>query len=225
MIRWFPGILVLAMACWAQFPAQATTLRAAYEAAPAANGYDRYVELEPGQTYTGGLMVGRIYSPVTSSFVMAEEGLDVCIVGNGAVIDLQGQQICMSYCDRRLDIFDCVIAHGGVRYRGDNDPGLALQPTGTVRYVTFYQPLEYAVRLQGAGQGVTIERNLIIDTVDTGLDYVPSSGITGPLLPTGTAIAMSVQTGSYGEPVVKDNWTYFGAPDLNDEPLHHFSFL
>jgi hypothetical protein len=54
---------------------------------------------------------------------------------------------------------------------------------------------------------------------------VPSSGITGPLLPTGTAIAMSVQTGSYGLPVVKDNWTYFGNPALNVEALHHFSFL
>jgi hypothetical protein len=221
------GLLVLGLVlilCGAP-PAAAVTLKAVYEAAPAANGYDRYLELEAGRTYTGGLMVGRIFSPVTSTFVMQEQGLDVCIVGNGAVIDLQGEQICMSYCENRLDVFDCVLVNGGVRYRGDNDPGLALQPSGTVRYVTFYQPHDYAVRLQGAGEGVTIERNLIIDTIDTGLDYVPSSGITGPLLPTGTAIAMSVQTGSYGLPVVKDNWTYFGNPALNVEALHHFSFL
>ena len=218
------AFLLLALSAAIPAGAVAGTLRGAFDAAGPGAGFDKLVVLEPGRVYTGGLLVGPLLVPESEEFA-GEAGLDVRIEGNGAVLDLRGGQICMSYCDRRLDIFDCVITNGGVRYRGDNDPGLALQPTGTVRYVTFYQPHDYAVRLQGAGEGVTIERNLIIDTVDTGLDYVPSSGITGPLLPTGTAVAMSVQTGSYGEPVVKDNWTYFGAPDLNDEPLHHFSFL
>ena len=40
-----------------------------------------------------------------------------------------------------------------------------------------------------------------------------------------SAIAASVQTGDYGVPDVRDNWTYYGDPDLNPIPLHHYSFL
>ncbi len=205
--------------------AGALTLKDAVEAAPAAHGYDRYVELEPGATYTGGLLIGRIYSPVTNCFIMEEEGLDVKIVGGGAILDLQGEQICMSYCSNRLDIEDCVIINGNVRFRGDNNMGLPLRPVGSVRFVTFHQPHDYGVRLQGAGAGILIQRNIFVDTVDTGLDYIPSTGIAGELIPTGTAVAASVQSGSYGVADVRENWTYFSNPAENDEPLHHFSFL
>lgn len=214
------GVLALAVT-----RAPGLTLKEAYETAGPRDGYDRWVELETGAVYTGGLMIGRVYSPVTQEFLMAEEGLDVRVVGNGAVIDLQGEQICLSYCGNRLDISDCVIINGGVRFRGDNDPGLDLQPSGSVRHVTFYQAHDYGVRLQGAGAGIILERNLIVDTVDTGLDFVASTGMPGDLLPTGTAIALSVQTGSYGWPDVRENWTYFSNPALNDDDLHHFSFL
>ncbi len=212
------GILLMAQA------SHALTLKEAFEAAPAAHGYDRYVELEPGATYTGGLLVGRIYSPVTNSFIMEEEGLDVKIVGGGAILDLQGEQICMSYCSNRLDIEDCVIINGNVRFRGDNsiEP---LRPEGSVRYVTFHQPHDYGVRIQGAGDGILVERNIFVDVVDTGLDYIPSTGMAGTLIPTGTAVAASVQTGDYGFPDVVENWTYFSNPADNDVPLHHFSFL
>ncbi len=202
----------------------AITLKEAFEAAPAANGYDRLVELEAGATYTGGLLVGRIYSPITNSFIMEEEGLDVKIVGHGAILDLQGEQICMSYCNNRLDIEDCIIINGNVRYRGDNSV-LPLRPTGSVRYVTFHQPHDYGVRLQGAGEGILIERNIFVDVVDTGLDYAPSTGIAGSLIPTGTAVAASVQFGDYGYADVRQNWTYFSNPVHNEVPLHHFSFL
>ncbi len=205
--------------------ASALTLKEAFEASPAAHGYDRYVELDPGSTYTGGLLIGRIYSPVTNAFIMEEEGLDVKIVGNGAMIDLQGEQICMSYCSNRLDIEDCVIINGNIRFRGDNNQDIPLIPVGSVRYVTMFQPHDYGVRLQGAGEGILIERNIIFETVDTGLDYVPSTGIAGTLIPTGTAVAASVQTGDYGLPIVRDNWTYFSDPAENSTPLHHFSFL
>lgn len=205
--------------------AGAITLKEAYEAAPAADGYDRYLELETGVTYTGGLLVGRVFSPVTNQFIMAEEGLDVRIVGNGAILDLQGEQICMSYTDHRLDIEDCVIINGNVRFRGDNDPGLAIRPIGSVRYVTFYQPHDYGVRLQGAGEGIVIERNIVVDAVDTGLDFIPSNGVPGDLIPTGTAISGSVQMADYGVPDIRDNWTWFSEPRDNGEPLHHFSFL
>jgi len=201
------------------------TLKEAYEAAPPADGYDRFVELESGVTYTGGLLIGRIFSPVSNSFIIEEEGLDVKIVGNGAILDLEGEQICMSYCNNRLDIEDCVIINGGVRFRGDNNEGLPLHPVGSVRFVTFYQPHDYGVRLQGAGAGILVERNIIVDTVDTGLDFMPSNGIEGTLIPTGTAVAASVQVGSYGFPDMRDNWTFFSTTAENDVPLHHFSFL
>jgi hypothetical protein len=206
-------------------PVQAITLKEAYEAAPAASGYDRYIVLQNGVTYTGGLMVGRVFSPVTNTYQMDELGEDVAIVGNGAVLDLQGEQICMSYCDNRLDISDCVITGGNVRYRGDNDNGLELQPVGSVTNVTFFEPHDYGVRLQGAGSGISIEGCLFIDVVDTGLDFIPSTGISGELLPTGTAVAASIQTGDYGWPWVADNWTYFGNAADNAEALHHFAFL
>ncbi len=217
------GCLVLAMlqACGAV----AITLKEAYEAAPAAHGYDRYLELETGVTYTGGLLIGRVYSPISNRFIMEEEGLDVYIMGNGAILDLDGEQLCMSYCDNRLDIANCVVINGNIRFRGDNDPGLALQPTGSVRYVTFYQPHDYGVRMQGAGAGITVERNIVIDTVDTGLDFIPSTGYPGDLIPTGTAISGSVQVGDYGVPTVRENWTWFSDPLANAEPLHHYSFL
>ncbi len=206
-------------------PASALTLKEAFEAAPAAHGYDRYLELETGVIYTGGLLVGRIYSPVTHRFIMEEQGLDVCIIGNGAILDLQGEQLCMSYCGNRLDVEDCIVINGNVRFRGDNDPGLDLQPVGSVRYVTFYKAHDYGVRMQGAGAGIVVERNIVLDTIDTGLDFVPSTGLPGDLIPTGTAISGSVQVGNYGHPVIQDNWTRFSDPLLNSEPLHHYSFL
>ena len=201
------------------------TLKEAFESAPSANGYDRYMVLENGQTYTGGMLIGRVFSPVTNSFLLEEEGLDVCIVGNGAVLDLQGEQLCLSYCDNRLDISDCVIIEGTVRFRGDNDPGLSIRPVGSVKNVTFYRAHDYGVRLQGAGTGITIERNIFIDTQDTGFDYIPSNGMPGELMPTGTSVAASVQTGDYGLPVMRENWTYYSDPALNQVALHHFSFL
>ena len=219
------AILVLGVLLLSCRPAAATTLKEVLEAASPGQGYDRYLELETGTTYTGGLLIGRVFSPVTHGFIMEEEGLDVKIVGNGAILDLQGEQICMSYCGNRLDIEDCVIINGNVRFRGDNNPEEPLRPVGSVRYVTFHRPHDYGVRIQGAGEGILIERNLIVDTVDTGLDYVASTGIAGTLIPTGTAISASVQVGSYGLPVLRENWTYFSNPDLNDVPLHHFSFL
>lgn len=201
------------------------TLKEAYEAATPANGYDRYIELQPGATYTGGLLVGRIFSPVTNTFIMEEEGQDVKIVGNGAILDLQGQQICLSYCSNRLDIEDCIVINGNVRFRGDNSQDLPLHPVGSVRYVTFHQAHDYGVRLQGAGAGILVERNIFLDIVDTGLDFVPSTGIEGSLIPTGTAVAASVQVGDYGYPDVRENWTFFQNPSENSEPLRHFSFL
>ena len=205
--------------------AAALSLQSVFEAAPAQGGYDRYLVLETGRTYSGGLLVGPTWDNDRQEFLPGEIGLDVMIEGNGAILDLQGQQICLSFCDNRMDIQDCIIINGGVRFRGEMRIDEDLAPQGSVRYCTFYQPHDYAVRLQGAGDGVTIERNIVVDCVDTGLDYVIWTGEEGPNLPTGLAFGLSVQTGAFGFPDVRDNWTYFDDGEQNAEAFHHFCFL
>ena len=200
-------------------------LRAAFEAAPALHGYDRYLELETGRYYTGGLLFGPTWDEDRTRFQEAELGCDVMIAGNGAILDLEGEQICISFCNNRLDIQDCIILNGGVRFVGDNSVDVRRVPEGSVRYCTFYRPAEYAVRLQGAGAGVLCERNLVVDAVDTGQDVLIWTGITGNNLPTGLSFGLSVQTGAFGLPGVHDNWTYHTDPRTNEDPLRHFGFL
>jgi len=213
-------------------PAAAASLQAAFAAAGPQDGYDRWVELETGVVYTGGLLIGAIWDDDRGEFVPAgdagaqgEVGCDVRIVGNGAILDLQGQHLCISFCDRRLDITDCIITGGEVRFRGDLAPAADRAPQGSVRHCTFWRPQDHAVRLQGAGAGIILERNLVVDPVDTGLDYMIWSGAAGPNLPTGLAFGLSVQTGTYGTPEVRENWTWFSDPVRNAIPLHHFCFL
>jgi hypothetical protein len=214
-----PLVLVAAAAM-----ARAATLQAMVEAAPPQGGYDHLVTLETGVTYHGGLLLGPTWDDDRQRF-LAEPGADVKIEGNGAVLDLQGQEICVSFCAARLDIEDCIIIDGGIRFRGDADPTTDRTPEGSVRHCTFWRPRDYAVRLQGAGEGVLLERNLVVDVVDTGFDYLVWSGVAGENLPTGLAFGLSVQAGTYGEPTVRENWTWFSDPALNADPLHHFGFL
>ena len=206
-------------------PAGGVTLQSVFETAPVSGGYDRYLTLETGQVYTGGLLIGPTWDDEETTFLDLELGLDVKIEGNGAILDLQGERICISFCENRLDIEDCIITGGGVRFRGESTPDVDRVPEGSVRYCTFWQPESYAVRIEGAGDGVTVERNLMVDTVPTGLDVMTWNGITGVNSPTGMAVAMSVQTGTFGYPTVVDNWTYFTDTAHNAEQLHHFGFL
>lgn len=205
-------------------PAMAKTLRAAYQEAGPTPGYDKYVELETGVVYTGGLLIGPIFDRLINDLA-GEPGQDVWIKGNGAILDLQGSQLCLSYCNNRLDIEDCIILNGNIRYRGINNSSHSVQPVGSVRYVTFYAPHDYGIRLQGAGDGVLLERNLLLDAVDTGFDYLYINGYAGEWLPTGTNISFSVQIGQYGLPDILHNWSYHYDTDTNLDPLAHFSFL
>ena len=154
-----------------------------------------------------------------------EPGVDVCILGNGAILDLQGSQLCVSYCNNRLDIEDCIILNGNIRYRGINNASITVQPVGSVRYVTFFAPHDYGIRLQGTGAGILLERNLVLDAVDTGFDYLYITGFSGDWLPTGTNISFSVQGGTYGTPTIRENWTYHYDPVVNQDLLAHFSLL
>ena len=202
----------------------ATTLKEMYDLAPAQGVYDRYIELETGVIYTGGLLVGNVFHPVTNELVGGEEQ-DVRIVGNGAILDLEGQQLCISYCDNRLDIDDCVILNGNIRFRGINTADHQVQPVGSVRNVTFYQPHDYGIRLQGSGAGITLEWNLAVDVIDTGDEWIYTTGYASSWLPTGSSYAPSGQPGYYGVPVINDNWTFHSDEMLNADPLTHFVML
>jgi hypothetical protein len=202
----------------------AVSLKQVYENAQAGNGYDKFIELETGEIYTGGLLMGQIFDPITATFVGEEAG-NVYINGNGAILDLQGEQICYSFTDFRFDIEDCVIINGNIRFRGDSGIVPPRIPQGSVRYVTFYQPHDYGIRLQGAGEGIEIERNIIVDVVDTGDGYVIYSGFSHYWMPTGTSISVSIQTGSYGYPNPHENWTFHSDSRENEDPLTHFSLL
>lgn len=201
-------------------PALGTTLKEMYDRATPAQGYDKYIVLQTGVTYSGGLWLGGTYNPLTATF---EPGKDenVRIVGNGAVLDLQGGEICIAYCTNQLDIEDCVILNGDVRYRGFDGGELYLVPTGSVRYVTFYRPHDYGVRLFGCGAGVLLERNLVVDAVDTGADFMFFTGVSSDWLPTGGSFGLSLQAGFN----IYENWSYHADPAANADPVRHFTLL
>jgi hypothetical protein len=198
------------------------SLKEMYDAAPAAQGYDRYIELKTGVVYTGGLYIGKTFNRITARFE-GDEGEDVCIVGNGAILDLQGGEICISYCTNRLDIDDCIIINGDVRFRGIEDGTFVAKPEGSVTYVTFYRPHDYGVRIFFCGNGILVERNIIVDTIDTGSDFLYLSGYANTYLPTGHSIAFSGM--GYGFPTVVENWSFHSDPVANADPKRHFSLL
>lgn len=199
----------------------ANTLRKAFEIAGSQAGYDKYLELETGVTYTGGLIIGKILDPELDELV-GNEGLDTRIAGNGAILDLQGEEICISYCNNVLDIDNCIIINGNIRYRGLVDGDFTPIPEGFVEYCTFYQPHDYAIRLQGAGNNIRLERNIFIDALDTGFDFTYISGSSAEWLPTGSNVAISLFYGTYGIPELLDNWSYHTKEDNNNDLKKHF---
>jgi len=199
-------------------------LKEVYEAAPSYGGYDKYLELETGVTYTGGLLIGKIFDPITAE-LSSEVGKDVRIIGNGAILDLRGEEICISYCTNKLDIDNCIIINGNIRYRGINLPPDEIYPTGYVKYCTFYKPQDYGIRLQGAGGNITLERNIIVDAIDTGWDFHYLHGTSLEYLPTGANICISVFYNTYGIPTLLDNWSYHINPAVNADSTKHFVAL
>ena len=200
------------------------SLKEVFETASAQGEYDKYLELETGVTYTGGLLIGKILDPISYE-LEGEEGQDVRIKGNGAILDLQGEQICISYCDNKLDIDDCIIINGNIRYRGINAGYITQIPTGFVRYITFYRSHDYGIRLQGSGDDILLERNIVVDAVNTGDDYIYTNGISSDWLPTGASFGISIQYGFYGIPDVIDNWSFHSDEEINADLLNHFVLL
>lgn len=201
----------------------AISLKEVYDAAGGGFGYDKYLELETGVTYTGGLLLGSVLSPITNE-LEGEEGLDVRIVGNGAILDLGGQELCISYCSNQLVIDDCIVLNGNIRYRGIA-AGYDLNPAGSVSYITFYKTHDYGIRLYGAGQNIILERNLAVDATDTGPDFIYTTGIAAEWLPTGANYCISVQYGFYGIPELVDNWSFHSRENVNADSLRHFLHL
>jgi len=197
------------------------SLKEVYETAPAQAGFDKYLELETGQIYTGGLLIGNIFNPITIA-LEGDEGQNVKIVGNGAILDLQGEQICISYCDNILEIDNCIIINGNIRYRGINWENNVIEPTGFVEYCTFYQPQDYGVRIFGAGAGIRLERNIFVDAVCTGDDFTYINGSPMEWLPTGANVAVSIFYETYGIPDLIENWSFHNDQVANADPILHF---
>ena len=203
------------------FNAYSIILKEVYEIAPAQGEYDKYLVLETGVIYTGGLLIGKIYDPNIAD-LSGQDGLNVRIEGNGAILDLEGEQICISFCDNKLDIDNCVIINGNIRYRGINNALGEVMPNGYVQYCTFYQPHDYAIRLQGAGGNIILERNIFVDAVDTGDDFTHLNGSSMEWLPTGSNVAISIFYGTYGIPTLLDNWSYHSEEEINLDGTKHF---
>lgn len=216
-------VLLLAVGLLAGGPAAATPLKAMYDQAGPAGGYERYIVLQAGVTYTGGLWLGATYNPITGLFEGGDE--TVRIVGSGAILDLRGAEICIAYCNGRLDLDDCVILNGNVRFRGYDGGGQYLMPRGSVRYVTFYKPLDYGVRLFHCGADIVVERNLVVDVIDTGPDFQYLTGMPSDWLPTGTSFTLSLAFAGMGVHEVYHNWTYHSDPAANADALRHFTIL
>ncbi|MBS3741741.1 MAG: hypothetical protein KGY75_06925 [Candidatus Cloacimonetes bacterium] len=217
-------ILFLSLLLFAAVNLSAISLKQVYESAPAAGGYDKYLELETGHIYTGGLLIGKVLDPVNSE-LSGYEGRDVRIAGNGAILDLQGEQLCISYCENELAIDNCIIINGNIRFRGIAQPDTTSMPTGFVKYCTFYNTDDYGVRLQGAGDSITIERNIFVDAVDTGPGFIYTNGTSTPLIITGANVAISVFYNTYGIPNLLHNWSFHTEPAINADSTRHFVAL
>jgi len=202
---------------------EGTTLKELYDIASPNGIYDKELILNTGQIYTGSLLIGGTYNHIPGTFTDTL-GANVNIVGNGAVLDLQGGFITIQYTDKRLDITDCVIINGGVKFRGST-AGTNLIPQGSVSYVTFYQAEDYAVRINSAGQGITITNNIFLDTYTTGDDFVNYTSETLEWLPTGHNLVSTIFIETYGPPLVSDNWSFFSDWRLNQDELKHYGLF
>lgn len=200
---------------------QAMTLREVFESAGPGDGFEKLLILETGHVYFGGLHIGPTL-PCYSSKLVGDPAVDTKIVGNGAIIDLHGEQIIMSYCNEQLVVEDCVILNGNIRYRGLTWSDIHVLPQGAVRNVTFYKPHDYGVRFQRSGPGITLERNLVVDPVNTGDDFIYITGNASEWLPTGACFSPAIAV-SMG--LLRENWTWFSDPDLNADPLYHYMLL
>ncbi len=76
--------------------------------------------------------------------------------------------------------------------------------------------------MQGAGDDILLERNIFVDAVDTGDDFTYLTGVPMEWLPTGSNVAISIFYGTYGIPILLDNWSYHSDEEINVDSTRHF---
>ncbi len=127
---------------------KAETLQSVFDAATASYGYDRYVELQLGQTVTGGLAI-----PL---------GTSACIKGNGAILDLQTSMIQIQGTDTALDMDHCVVINGGNPAAGLGGAALNfLGGKGNIIGNTFYGN-SVCIRIYNTVPGLIVVKNNIM---------------------------------------------------------------
>ena len=198
----------------------ADSLKEVYDGSGQQAGYDRYLVLETGVVYTGGLWIGKTLNPQTNH-LEGIEGEDVFIEGNGAILDLQGSELTISYCNNRLDIQDCIIINGDVHYRGESGLYLA-KPQGIVSYCTFYNTDDYCFRFMGTGTDMSLHHNIFTNALETGDEYTYLTGFSLEWLPTGINVGVS---GQGGLPGFHDNWSWFSEEEANADTLRHLAIM
>lgn len=201
-------------------PLLAISLEEVYDQSGEQGEYERYLVLETGEVYRGGLWIGKSLNPLTNS-LEGEEGEDVFIEGNGAILDLEGTELTISYCENRLDIIDCIIINGDIHYRGESELFTAT-PTGSVSYCTFYNTDDYCIRFMGTGAGIEIHHNIFTNAKETGDEYTYLTGFSLEWLPTGINVGIS---GQGGFPGFHNNWSWFSDEEINEDELHHFAVM
>jgi len=198
----------------------AVSLQEIYDGSGAQGNYDRYLVLETGVIYTGGLWIGKTLNPQTNH-LEGIEGEDVFIEGNGAILDLEGSELTISYCNNRLDIQDCIIINGDVHYRGESELFQA-KPIGEVSYCTFYNNDDYCFRFMGTGEDIELHHNIFSNARETGDEYTYLTGFSMEWIPTGINVAIS---GQGGLPYFRDNWSWFSDEIANADSLRHIAVL
>jgi len=134
----------------------AVTLQSVYAGAVSQNGYDKFLDLSPSMTYTGGLVI--------------PAGDTACIKGNGALIDLQGSTIHVEGKTIWLDIDHCVLVNGGDPAYGTTQAALNfVTSNGSVVNNTIYgNTVGVRVYLSGAN-AVSIKNNIVMNNTQAGV--------------------------------------------------------
>lgn len=140
------------------------TLQEMYDNALPAGDYDKLIELENGVIYTGGLSIDGATDGTASS---------IQIIGNGAILDMEGGKFYFANTEKTFDIQDLAVTNGFFHFFGQS-----AAPTGIVKFVTFYNPISYGVRMEYCGDNIQLERNIVAGAIDTGNMGISGTGIS-----------------------------------------------
>ncbi len=144
----FLAVPVLLFASLLPQAAAGVTLESAYSGASSQNGYDKYVVLSAGATYTGGLTI--------------PAGDTACIKGSGATLDLQGGMIHVGGNTTFLAIDHCVLVNGGNPLYGPGQAALNFVASrGAVVNNTIHDNT-VGVRVYLASPGAVVVKNNIL---------------------------------------------------------------